>query len=790
MRLAGRLADGRSFAAIIRSAERPRFVSDPAGDWERFEGGRLRALPTAERPAAGVFESGFNAAEEYLLFRGIRGTVSITGATMPGQRVDVVFVDPLVYAAEHRPRVMWAALDTETDRAERVVALSLVCVEREAVFFLPDSHSTAGALGGGAEALEDQSIHVCRSERELLESFAATLRDWDPDIIAGWNVTAFDFTVLARRFEALGIRFDIGRAEDEPAQVRTTASGLRRVVVPGRQVVDAMRIVRGSGRSFADLRLETVAQAVLGRGKVVETVGTLKVEELERLRREEPLRFCRYCLEDSRLVLEILAETGLDTLTLARANLTGMRLDLAWTSIPAFERIYALELLKRRVLPPAAPQNRDVSGAAGGTVLDPVPGYFHHVLVFDFRSLYPSIIRTFNIDPLGFERVAQEPDPTGPSECIVAPNGARFSRVPGILPTLIDTYFAARQAAIGADDTVGAYVYKILMNSFYGVLGSSGCRYARSELAGAITSFGKFCLLFARDFFVAQGLTVLYGDTDSVFVYAGGQDLGARGHALAVELNAGLAQRIHELHAVESMIRIRCDVVYTRFLLPRLRAAAADAADEIRGRAKGYAGSVVTPPGGSQSTEESSAPRIEIKGMEAARSDYTPLARRFQRELLALLFADSDAATIDRYVRGIVSALLEGTLDAELVYSKVLRRPAEQYHHAAPPQVRAARALGWTTQKGRVDYLITTAGPEPVTARNAPIDYAHYIDHQLRPIWESVAEAVDLADSLVQPTPAQPHADGPLPNVAGHPKPATPELTRLRPLDDQLELRF
>ena len=817
IRLAGRLENGESFAAVVPQPAPRRFVTDPEGEWESFEGERLRRIDegspsdTGSAPNPGR-DTGLPPAEEFLLFPAIRGTLTLRGPNRPGNRVSRVFNDPTIAPSDHTPEVTWSVLDIETDRNDTVTAISLVCGDREAVFFRDDQGSLDGGVrssapGDGARASTDasQPVRVYRTERNLLEGFASTVREWDPDIITGWNVAEFDFTVLARRFEANGLVFDLGRAEDEPARVRRTPSGLSRVVVPGRQVVDAMRVVRGSGRSFPDMRLDTVAREVLGRSKTVSHEGEEKVAELERLRREDPIAFCRYCLEDSRLVLAILAETGLDELTLIRANLTGLSFDLAWTSIPAFERIYALELVRRRVLPPSERPAVDVSGAAGGTVLDATPGLFRHVLVFDFRSLYPSVIRTFNIDPLGYARTSQvahegygvSATTTPREDSIVAPNGARFSRDAAILPALIDTYFRAREEALEAGDTIAAFVYKILMNSFYGVLGSAGCIYGRTELAGAITGFGRYCLLFARDFFRERGLTVLYGDTDSVFVYAGGEDLSDRGESIAEELNARLAETIRTNHGVESRIRIRCDSVYRRFLLPRLRAVTGAGDGAIRGRAKGYAGLTAPADGTSFGT-------VEIKGMEAARSDYTPLARRFQRDLLDLLFHDAEPAEVDAYVRGQVEDLLRGGLDHELVYSKILRRPAEEYRHSAPPQVRAARKLGWTTRRGRIEYVMTGAGPEPIgITREGELDYRHYIDHQLRPIWVSLAEAADLGDSLVEQASGV-SADGGMDggtyggtdggadgNTDGSTVACeTAGYSSLRPLDDQLELGF
>jgi DNA polymerase-2 len=496
-------------------------------------------------------------------------------------------------------------------------------------------------------------------------------------------------------------------------------------------VLDGLRLVRASGRRLDDYTLDGVAHAVLGQGKTVSLRGEAKVDELERLRREEPERFCAYCLRDSELVLEILARTGLDALTARRAALTGVSLDLAWTSIPAFERIYGTALRARRVVPPEK-GDADVSGAAGGVVLEAEAGLFQNVLVFDFRSLYPSLMRTFHIDPLAHARAEAGPQPGD----IVAPNGARFDRAEGILPAILERYAREREAALQAGDETAAYVYKILQNSFYGVLGAQGCRYARTELAGAITSFGQLFLRAARDWFEARGHHVLYGDTDSVFVRsnlddgAGHGALTGLGAALAGALNQHLAERIRRDFDVASHLVMRCEKAYRRFFIPRLRG---DSSQDGRGRGKGYAGLLLAADGSTA---------VEVKGMEAVRSDFTPLARRFQVELLRRLFAGEPEAALRGYCLGIAAQLDRGELDAELVYSKALRRAARDYD-AQTPQVRAARLLGWSDRRGRVDYVMTRAGAEPVEARSgAPLDHAHYRERQLEPIAQSIASAV------------------------------------------------
>src|SRR5208283_2234237 len=126
------------------------------------------------------------------------------------------------------------------------------------------------------------------------------------------------FRVLVRRASAVGVPFDIGRADSTAAFLdREDTDGVTRwrrsqVIVPGRQVLDAMWLVRIAGMGLEDYRLETAAQSVLGRGKRIDELpGESRTATVERLYREEPDSLCAYCLEDTRLALEIVLKEGL-----------------------------------------------------------------------------------------------------------------------------------------------------------------------------------------------------------------------------------------------------------------------------------------------------------------------------------------------------------------------------------------------------------------------------------------------------------------------------------------------
>jgi DNA polymerase-2 len=791
--LIGRLADGSTFA-VVKNRYRPNFYvreSETAAVERTVDslsatsstGGSPPEAPTAEvvssplrtmdgEPCRQVccatreakrelrdalqlsgsrtYEADLRVADQFRLERRIHGPIRIRGEGRAGRYVDRVFVDPEVEPGQWTPRLSILSIDIETDirtQAVRAIGLSLQDPFRgstgpeEVVLFLG-----AGLSDPGVECFDD--------EKALLEAFGQRVVALDPDVITGWNVIEFDFQVLAERFRRHGLPFCLGRSREAAVYLPQSEGRGSRVIVPGRQVWDGVRIVRASPGAFEDYSLETVSASILGYGKRIEILeGEDRVEAIERLYREQPGELCAYCLEDARLVHRIMARTGLFELTVRRCVLIGVAPDLAWTSIAAFEHLYIEALHQRAVVAPTfGVDSLPMEGAPGGIILDPRPGLFDDVLVFDFQSLYPSIIRTFNIDPLTYlrrprpgsgagERPASGRDRESALENeppIQAPNGACFRREPGILPELLDRFFEGRAEAVKKGDTVASFVYKIIMNSFYGVLGARGCRFAGSDLAGAITSFGQRILSWCKSFLEDSGYTVLYGDTDSLFVTVlrdhaqpGSPVPLLDGEQICRRVNEGLEAHLAETYRLRPRLTLRLEKKYSRFFLPPLRAGGGPAE---KGRAKGYAGLLA----GEADVRE----RIEVKGMEAVRRDWTDLAHEFQIRLLELLFQRRPVPEIRKHIEELVASLYRGELDGKLVYRKALRKPISAYTRSKPPHVRAAALLAPGQQRGLIRYLITREGPQPEGRIHAPIDYDHYLKRQLMPIASAFTEVL------------------------------------------------
>jgi DNA polymerase II len=714
--------------------------------------GSQRLRDALHRSGIRTYEADMKLSSQYLMDNRLHGSLSLQGEWRAGRRVKRIYENPDVTPTDYEPLLSVLSLDIETDaRAGVIYAVALVFQDPRT-----DIKQEEMLLNGPGPAA---SARCFPSERTMLSALRERIVALDPDIITGWNVVDFDFRVLARRFNALGIPFDIGRsdtaasfldrttgdrADSGPPLMRWTRS---KAIVPGRQVLDGMWLVRMAGMGLEDYRLETAAQSVLGRGKRIDELpGETRTAAVERLYRQEPENLCVYCLEDTRLALEILQKEGLLDIALKKSLLIGTQLEQTSVSVASFEFLYTEYLHQRGMVAPTLGIDQDVlDRAPGGGIITPRAGLFQNVLTFDFKSLYPSIMRTFNIDP-----VTRLRGPNAGTPCITAPNGARFGCAPGILPHILDRFFESREVARKRGDRRAVYAYKIVMNSFYGVLGTPGCRFATSELAGAITTFGQHILYWARDQVTAKGYEVIYGDTDSLFVLsAAGERADARelariGEELALWLNTRLEEYVKTQYGVQSRLELEFESIYKKFFLPPMRTVTApseegDEEPESRGRAKGYAGL--------KASLDQNAPgdELEVVGLEAVRHDWTPLAQELQRELLGKVFTGAGPGEIDELVRTLLRDLRAGRKDEKLTYRKSLRKPVEAYTKSSPPHARAAALLPPEERSGLIRYVWTTEGPQPESRRTAAPDYEHYVQKQVRPIVESIAPYIGLS---------------------------------------------
>ena len=738
--LYGKLTNGDSFLVRDRR-ERPRFYVDRenvdkarsagatavrASDSVSFSG-RPLARVEAELPtdvpklrdrlhAADVatYESDVRFAVRYLIDRNVRGGCVIEGTGKPSDEVgiDWVFNDPRVEPASvlFSPKLL--SFDIETDpEASRLLAISMFGDSLDEVYIV---------VRDGVTSMPENAIGF-PSEVAVLDAFIEKVQDFDPDVLTGWNVVGFDLRVLDRVARRHGRSFEIGRGGGVlRLRLAEGRFGNDQATIPGRLVLDGIELLRGAYVKMDDYSLDAVGRAVLGEGKVLEgDVGDRAAEILDRYH-HDLVGFAAYARADARLVYQILEKLDLINLSVARSKLTGMPLDRVAASIASFDFVYLAALAQKHIHAPSArPLNSAGSSTqGGGHVLEPVTGMHENVWVLDYKSLYPCLMRTFNIDPLNYVVSGAEH-----RDDIRTPTGAAFRRGDAILPNILDELFRTRERAKLDSDAVASQAIKILMNSFYGVLGTSGCRFHNPDIANSITGLGRHFLLWSKAWFENAGFRVVYGDTDSVFVSSGIDDSRAaldEGNKLTALINADLALYVRDTWHVESRLELEFEKLYRRLFLPSIRHGSV-------GARKRYAGVV------------DGENVVEFVGMEVVRRDWTELAKNVQRELYLRLFADGPVL---KFLHDYVKDLRSGELDDHLVYRKGLRKALHEYTATTPPHVVAARKA---KNPGRVvAYVMTTAGPEPLDNVQHELDREHYVQRQVRPVAEPVLEAMGL----------------------------------------------
>ena len=673
--------------------------------------------------AAGVdvYEGDVRPPERYMMERFITapvwfgGTPDATGVLCDAQ---------MKPAPDYRPPLKLVSLDIETTAQGDLYSIALEgCGERQ-VYMLGPPNNT-GAV--------DFKLDYCDTRTQLLERLNQWLATHDPDAIIGWNVVQFDLRVLHEHAQRLNVPLMLGRG-DEPMTWREHGSRNHYfAAAPGRLIIDGIEALRSATWSFESFSLENVAQTLLGEGKDISTPYQ-RMDEINRMFAEDKPALARYNLKDCELVTRIFEKTELLKFLLERASVTGLPADRSGGSVAAFTHLY-MPLMHRQGFVAPNLGDKPPQASPGGFVMDSRPGLYESVLVLDYKSLYPSIIRSFLIDPVGLIEGLKHPDD---SESVEGFRGARFSRTRHCLPSIVARVAEGREEAKREHNAPLSQALKIIMNAFYGVLGSSGCRFFDTRLASSITLRGHQIMRQTRELVEAQGYEVIYGDTDSTFVWLGSahsqEDASRIGHALVQHVNDWWREHLHTAYGLQSALELQYETHFTRFLMPTIRGAE-------EGSKKRYAGLVVHGDGSEQ---------MVYKGLETVRSDWSPLARRFQQELYQRIFHRQPHQD---YIRDYVRRTLSGEWDELLIYRKRLRRPLDDYERNVPPHVRAARLadeyndrLGRPRQYQRggwISYVISVNGPEPLEARQTPIDYDHYVTRQLQPVADAILPFVN-----------------------------------------------
>ena len=519
------------------------------------------------------------------------------------------------------------------------------------------------------------------SEKDIIVKFAELIKKEDPDIITGYNIDNYDIRKIMERAQANKMKDALpwGRDLGQPRVVNDRFWRLK-----GRIVIDAWWAVKRELRPKQET-LNAVSHQVLGESKL--DVDPKKMDDEWNNNREKVIEYCK---KDAELALKILVKIGTVRKGMDLSTVSKLPLDDALNagSSQLADSLLIREADRQKVGVPLTGRRESGDPIEGGYVHTMNPGLYHWVCVLDFKSMYPSLIIAKNIC---FTTLS-------PQGTITAPSGARFlspDKRMGILPKILKDLMNQRdnikeRMRSVSDDAERKYLnglqeaVKVLMNTFYGVFASSFYRFTDKNIGAAITAFARDNVKKIINEVGKENVTVIYSDTDSVFMQSPVHDLDG-----SVEFGKGMAKRFSKEGGT---------LEFEKLLEPLFS----------HGKKKRYVGRVAWP----VKTEE-----LLVRGYEIRRSDSFDIQSRLLMELFEKILDEKNDEAMAFVKDMIKNTLAKKVETSDLVISRTCRGLEAYENPERMSNVQAARKMvnkGYDFIPGmKVSWVVTNGSVVP-----------------------------------------------------------------------------
>lgn len=573
-------------------------------------------------------------------------------------------------------------------------------------------------------------IEFADSEAELIERFKVVINEYKPDILTGYFSDEFDLPYIMVRADKYKIKLDIGLdfSELNVRKGRITTSD-----ITGINHLDIFKFIRkiiGPSMDTFALNLNAVADELVNEKKL--EVDLEKLADAWDKKTEELETYCEYNLHDSLLtfklaekmmpnIIEMVKIVGLTIPDLARMGFSQLVESYLLKQAPRFNEI-APELPHHEEL-----RKRQLQTFKGAFVYEPKPGLYRDIIVFDYRSLYPTIISSHNIDPGTLNCSCCEEKKLAPTE-----EKKKYwfcTKKKGFLPTLIEDLITRRMRIreIMKEKPsplmeARSQSLKLLANSFYGYLGFPMARWYSLESAKSTTAYGRFYIHKVIDEAEKKEFKVLYSDTDSVFLALDGKtkkDAFKFQEKINMELPGLMELEYEGFYPTGIFVSAKIG----RF-----------------GAKKKYA--LLSEDG-----------NLKIRGFETVRRNWSHIAKDVQENVLNIILKENKPEKALKYVKETIEKLRgnEIPLKDVTMYTQ-LQKEIGAYDAVGPHVAIAARMRKKGIDVGpgsTIGFVITKHGkrirdkaklPEEVSQKD--YDPGYYINNQVIPAVEKIFEVL------------------------------------------------
>ncbi|HDK41976.1 MAG TPA: hypothetical protein ENG87_01245 [Candidatus Pacearchaeota archaeon] len=617
------------------------------------------------------------------------------------------------------PKIL--AYDIETDEIQigkgEILMISLVSDGFKKVITWKTAHK------------KQDYVEYVKDEAELLEKFTEYVKKVSPDFLVGYFSDGFDLPYLKARAEKHNVKLSLGLDGSQPRFSRgMSITGKIKGIVH----IDLLKFIRTAYAQYMTsetLSLNEVAKEFLG-----DTKKDFKLEHSSKISGTDWEKYYEYNLHDSVLTLNLFEKFWPDLSEFVKTTNEPV-FEISRAGLSKYTESYILHNLEKyNEIPETRPGYEEISkrkhsgGVEGAFVLEPKPGLYENIAIFDFTSMHTSIIISHNIS-----RSTLLEKPSKNAVSIKTDKGTfYFKKEKGFFPLMLREIFELRkkfkkqyQKNPNPITKARSNAFKVLSASAHGYIGFFGGRYYSIEASASILAFvrkfNKETIKKVED----SGHKVIYADTDSVALLMNNKSES--------EIKKLLTKLNSELPGV---MELELEDFYKRGLWVTTRAG-------TTGAKKKYA--LIDKKG-----------KTKIRGFETVRRDWCKLARDMQNKVIRQILKDGNEKQALKYVKEIIKELKERKISKEdLVIRTQLKKPLSEYKATTPHVIAARKMIEKKIPIGQgnlIEYYVAETRDKKKLVRDkvklldekGEYNKKYYLERQILPAVENIFQVFNI----------------------------------------------
>lgn len=559
-------------------------------------------------------------------------------------------------------------------------------------------------------------VETFKNEGEMIEGFVKAVHKADPDFLVGYFSDGFDLPFLKTAADREKVEFNIGLNGKPP---KFSKGRIMTGKIAGIVHIDVYRFIRSVFAQYMQsetLGLNDVAKELVGEEK-----EDFDFEKLKNMKDSDWKELFSYNLHDSKItydltmkiwpdLLEFTKITREPTFEVSRASMSSHVESYLIHNIDKFN-----EIVEKKPIGDDIGGRKNLGKYEGAFVMEPVPGLYEDIVMFDFASMYASVIVTYNLSKSTFKNDS-------------------FSKEEGFFPMLLRDLIQKRRAAkkefMKSPKDSGmlkarSNAYKLLANASYGYQGFFGARYYSREAAAATAKYARDNIHEAMKIIKNEGYKIIYSDTDSIaFLQGGKKDSDVLGFLEKINKN------------LPGIMELDLEDFYKRgiFVTPR---------SGVGGAKKKYA-------------LIDRKDKLKIRGFETVRRDWCNLTRKLQSEILGKILKEGKVMSSLELLKKVVKDLKNRKIPLEdLMIRTQMKKGVTEYLSTGPHVVAAKKmiAKGLQVSSGMlINYFIGEVNKKTKTIgdkvflpdEKADYNIDYYLNNQVLPAVENIFDVFGI----------------------------------------------